>query len=69
MTQAQQDALKWLNDHGGDGVIIKFGRVLSLGEIAPHQASTWKALVEQGKCQTYQLGAGKRIRVVKESER
>ncbi len=63
MTQAQKDALKWLSDHGGDGVFTYGGRLLAQGEIAPHTSRTWKALVDAGKCEQYRAGRARRIRV------
>lgn len=63
MTEAQKEALKWLNDHGGDGVFIRYGRVLAMGDIAPHKAATWNALIRQGVCREYRQGMGRRISV------
>lgn len=53
MTKAQQEALKWLRDRGGDGVFDKRGVVLAQGESAPVMRSTWNALNELGLIEFY----------------
>ena len=44
MTKAQQKALEWLREHGGDAAFDKFGVALAMGETAPFTRSTWNAL-------------------------
>ncbi|TAN16305.1 MAG: hypothetical protein EPN45_02485 [Rhizobiaceae bacterium] len=55
MTRAEADALKWLFDHGGDGVFA--GRdhqvLLARGETAPFMRSTWNALARLGRVEFY----------------
>lgn len=52
MTEAQREALKWLQERGGDAVRQgkKNGRqqVLCRGEIAPFEWKTFKRLIEGG---------------------
>ncbi|MEQ9436033.1 hypothetical protein [Hyphomonas sp.] len=64
ITDAQRDALDWLRKHNGDGVFMRGNIVMAAGEVAPFQWKTWKALIENGRCEAYQMGKGRRIRVV-----
>lgn len=63
MTRSETDALRWLQDHGGDGVFA--GRdhqaLLARGETAPFMRSTWKALASQGLVEFY---GTRRLRIV-----
>lgn len=59
MTPALKQALKWLSDHGGDGMFDKNGVVLAAGESAPFRRSTWNALARLGNVEFY---GGKRGR-------
>lgn len=44
-TKAQMAALKWLAEHGGDGVFAgRGGTLLAQGEIAPVMRGTWNRL-------------------------
>ena len=65
LTEAGRAALKWLRDHGGDGVIGKRGVVLAGGEWAPFKRSTWNTLREAVLVEFYQLPGrtGIRLRV------
>lgn len=46
MTDAQVYALRWLHDHGGSGLIDKYGRVVAAGEFFPKGPTmTWLRLV------------------------
>lgn len=55
MTRSETEALKWLCDHGGDGVFA--GRdhqaLLAQGETAPFMRSTWNALARLGRVEFY----------------
>ncbi|KQZ81897.1 hypothetical protein ASD64_09075 [Mesorhizobium sp. Root157] len=55
MIHSETEALKWLADHGGDGVFA--GRdhqaLLARGETAPFMRSTWNALASQGLVEFY----------------
>lgn len=53
MTQAQQEAIKWLRGHNGDGCFDKHGVLVAAGECAPFMRSTWNALRELGIVQFY----------------
>jgi len=66
MTPAQTNALKWLKDHGGDGVFDKNGILLAAGEPCPFMRSTWNALRDAGLVEMYKpAGKGRgRCRVV-----
>lgn len=67
MTAAQQEALKWLAERGGDGVFLRGNIVLCAGETAPHTAGTWKRLAEAGKVERYSFGKSRRIRIVEKA--
>ena len=53
MTKAQQTALKWFREHGGDGCFDKNGVIFAQGETAPVMRSTWNALEGLGYVQFY----------------
>lgn len=63
MTLSETQALKWLTEHGGDGVFA--GRdhqaLLARGETAPFMRSTWNALATQGRVEFY---GNRRLRIV-----
>jgi hypothetical protein len=63
MTPSETQALKWLTEHGGDGVFA--GRdhqaLLAQGETAPFMRSTWNALARQGRIEFY---GNRRLRVL-----
>ncbi|MBN8292843.1 hypothetical protein JI664_12785 [Rhodobacter sp. NTK016B] len=65
MTKAQQEALKWLTDHGGDAIFDRNGVALAMGESAPFTRSTWNALRDLGHVEFYNpAGKGRgRLRV------
>jgi hypothetical protein len=67
MTEAQRAALKWLRDHGGDGVFGKKTVVLAGGEWAPFSRSTWNHLRDAELVEFYGPpgGSGTRVRVTK----
>ena len=48
MTDAQQQALRWLRERNGTGVIARDGVVVAGGERAPFMRSTWNALKAAG---------------------
>lgn len=55
LTRSESEALKWLVDHGGDGVFA--GRdhqaLLVRGETAPFMRSIWNALARRGRVEFY----------------
>jgi len=53
MTPAQMKALKWLREHGGDGMFDKNGVLLAAGESAPFMRATWNALRDAGAVEFY----------------
>ncbi|EHK56832.1 hypothetical protein [Allomesorhizobium alhagi] len=63
MSPALRDALKWLADHGGDGVFAdKSHQVLyAQGDKAPFMRSTWNALCHLGRVEFY---GNRRCRIV-----
>ena len=64
MTRAQSAALKWLSDHGGDGMFDKNGVLLAAGESAPVRRVTWNNLRDLGKVEMYGGPRGRsRVRV------
>lgn len=67
MTPSQREALKWLDDHGGDAAFDKHGVALAMGESAPHTRSTWNALHSAGLVEFYNpSGKGRgRVRLAK----
>ena len=67
MTSSQKEALKWLEDRGGDAAFDKHGVALAMGETAPHTRSTWNALHRAGLVEFYNpTGKGRgRMRLVK----
>lgn len=46
-------ALRWLKEHGGDGMFDKNGVVLAGGELAPFQRATWNTLRDLGRIEFY----------------
>ena len=67
MTDAQKAALKWLNEHNGDGCFDRHGVALAGGETAPFTRHTWNGLRDLGLVEFYNP-AGKgygRLRVVR----
>lgn len=65
MTDAQRDALKWLGEHGGDGMFDRNGVLLAAGQSAPVMRSTWNKLAEAGAVEFYGGKTGRgRCRVV-----
>ncbi len=70
LTTAQKEALKWLQEHGGDGAFDKFGVALAMGETAPHTRSTWNALAQAGLVEFYNpFGKGRgRVRITSRME-
>ena len=67
LTMAQSEALKWLREHGGDGIFDRNGVLLAAGESAPHTRSTWNALAKIGAVEFYNpIGKGRgRLRLAK----
>lgn len=63
MTKAQDEALKWLNEHNGTGIFDKTGVLLAAGERAPFMRSTWNALRDAGKVDIYRSGRRGPLRV------
>lgn len=64
MTPAQTKALKWLRDHGGDGMFDLNGVLLAAGESAPFMRATWNTLRDLGKVEIYGGPKGRsRVRV------
>lgn len=63
MTRSESEALRWLKEHGGDGVFA--GRdhqaLLAAGETAPFMRSTWNALAKQGRVELY---GNRRLRLI-----
>ena len=63
MTRSESEALKWLAEHGGDGVFA--GRdhqaLLAQGETAPFMRSTWNALARLGCVEFY---GNRRLRIL-----
>lgn len=66
MTEAQQKALQWLVDRGGDGIFNDGGVLSVAGEIAPYLPGAWNALCDLGKVEFYNpTGEGRgRCRVI-----
>lgn len=52
-TKAQEAALRWLRDRGGDGVFDRNGIALAQGDTAPVERKTWNALRDAGKIEFY----------------
>ena len=53
MTDAQNQALKWLRDRNGDGLFDRNGVLVAAGETAPFMRSTWNALRDLGLVEFY----------------
>jgi hypothetical protein len=62
-TKAQETALRWLIEHGGDGLFDHNGVLLAAGEIAPHTRATWNALADLGLVQFYKPAGSRRGRL------
>ena len=45
LTTAQVRALKWLEEHGGVGVINRYGRIIAAGEKSGIAPETWLRLM------------------------
>ena len=45
LTQAQKDAVQWLRNHGGTGIILHTGKLLAGGETSAKEPVTWLHLV------------------------
>jgi len=65
MTQSQREALQWLRDHHGDGVIDRQGCILAAGERAPFQRVTWTRLEALGHVEFYGLDGRRRRRRIR----
>lgn len=65
VTLAQKAALKWLINRGGDGVFDKTNCLVSSGERAGVNRSTWSVLKAEGFVEIYVPAGGchKRCRV------
>jgi hypothetical protein len=53
LTKSQQFALRWLREHGGDGVFDRNGVLLAMGERAPIMRTTWNVLGAAGLVEFY----------------
>lgn len=53
MTKAQEAALAWLRERGGDGIFDRHGVLLASGETAPVGRVTWNALRDLGLVEFY----------------
>ena len=53
LSKSQKEALKWLQEHSGDGVFALNGTFLAAGEIAPHTRGTWNKLRDAGYVEFY----------------
>lgn len=62
MTDAQKKALKWLQEHNGDGVFDKNNVLVAAGEKAPVMRMTWNALKDLGHVEFYLNN--RRLRVI-----
>jgi len=67
--QNHKDALKWVDEHGGDFVLAKGakgGRLyLACGESGPFMPVTVKALIDMGHLEEYKSGSATRYRRIK----
>lgn len=61
MTKAQEQALKWLREHNGDGLFDRCGVLVAAGERAPVMRATWNKLRDAGLIEFYNK---KRVRIV-----
>lgn len=62
MRPSEQSALRWLQDHGGDGVFIRRGSVLlAAGEAARVSRRTWASLEGRGLVERYANGVRLRL--------
>lgn len=66
MTAAEQRALKWMRENGGDAAVARVnggGRIyLAKGETAPFMPSTAKALITLGLAEYVDLNGKKAVR-------
>ncbi|WP_028732100.1 hypothetical protein [Rhizobium leguminosarum] len=53
ITDAQQSALKWLRNRGGDGVFDRNQVFVAAGQRAPVMRLTWSRLEEAGLVERY----------------
>jgi hypothetical protein len=57
MTKAEQQALEWLRERGGDAAIARTkaggNQIMAQGEVAPFMRSTWNSLANQGLLEFY----------------
>lgn len=53
LTKAEASALKWLSEHGGDGLFGKDGVFVAAGERAPFMRMTWMRLHHMGFVEIY----------------
>lgn len=69
LTNAQKEALEWLQKHNGDGLFDRNGMLVAGGERAPFMRSTWNALRDAGLLEFYGKrpdGTGRgRARIIK----
>lgn len=73
MTDAEIDALRWLNRHNGDGAFAVGGKgkaLLAGGEIAPVMRRTWNSLQQQGVVEFYGGKSGRaRCRITEQGQK
>lgn len=55
LNTSHREALRWLEDHGGDGVFADKSRqvLYAQGEKAPFMRTTWNALSDLGRVEFY----------------
>jgi hypothetical protein len=53
MSRARKEALRWLGEHNGDGLVERWGTVVAAGERAPHTRQTWRTLHVAGLVEIY----------------
>jgi hypothetical protein len=53
ITGSQKQALKWLQDRGGDAAFDRNGVAIARGETAPHVRGTWNKLSVAGLVEYY----------------
>lgn len=53
LTKAQESALRWLYDHGGDGLWCSNSLLLAGGREGPYYRSTWNSLRGAGLVESY----------------
>lgn len=67
LSVAQEKARRWLEDHGGDGLLMRGNAVLAAGEVAPHEWRSFKALEQLGIVERYGERQ-RRIRLIKKDK-